>query len=249
MSWWLLLIPVIGRGPAAVLDRRWRSSCPESTSSTGTSATCSRHLMRFWFYLSPTLYGMDMVAQIADTHPTIGPLVSAWFKLNPMTYILTAYRDVIYYGTAPDWASLAGDRGRLDRDPRPLDPVLQAGRAQLREGPVSETRASTDGEWSAIEAREPGCPVQPPLHQEDHRARHLHEAAAPRPGRATRRSGRCATWASSFARGESLGVIGPNGAGKSTLLLVARGDHPAVGGIRNDINGHISGAAEPLGRL
>ena len=66
----------------------------------------SRHVMRFWFYLSPTLYGMDMVAEIAETHPTIGPLVSAWFKLNPMDLHprRVPRRHLLRHG--PDWASL-----------------------------------------------------------------------------------------------------------------------------------------------
>lgn len=105
LSWWLLLIPVIG-----VVQLLFSTGLAILVSGVNVFyrdvGNLSRHLMRFWFYLSPTLYGLDMVAEIADTHPTIGPLVSAWFKLNPMTYILTAYRDVIYYGQAPDWASL-----------------------------------------------------------------------------------------------------------------------------------------------
>ena len=105
VSAWLLLIPVIG-----LVQLLFSTGLAILVSGVNVFyrdvGNLSRHLMRFWFYLSPTLYGMDMVAQIVDTHPTIGPLVSAWFKLNPMTYILTAYRDVIYYGQAPDWASL-----------------------------------------------------------------------------------------------------------------------------------------------
>ena len=62
----------------------------------------SRHLMRFWFYLSPTLYGVEMVEEIAGKHE----LIALWFKLNPWTYLLGSYRDVIYYGRAPEWAGL-----------------------------------------------------------------------------------------------------------------------------------------------
>ncbi len=105
VSWWLLLIPVIG-----LVQLLFSTGLAILVSGVNVFyrdvGNLSRHLMRFWFYLSPTLYGLDMVAEIADKHPTIGPIVEAWFKLNPMTYILTAYRDVIYYGQAPDWASL-----------------------------------------------------------------------------------------------------------------------------------------------
>jgi ABC-type polysaccharide/polyol phosphate export permease len=62
----------------------------------------SRHLMRFWFYLSPTLYGIDMVKEIAGKHEAVG----VWFMLNPWTYLLGSYRDVVYEGRAPDWGGL-----------------------------------------------------------------------------------------------------------------------------------------------
>jgi ABC-type polysaccharide/polyol phosphate export permease len=105
VSWWLLLIPVIG-----VVQLLFSTGLAILVSGVNVFyrdvGNLSRHLMRFWFYLSPVLYGMDLVARITETHPTIGPLVTAWFRLNPMTYILTAYRDVIYDGQAPDWASL-----------------------------------------------------------------------------------------------------------------------------------------------
>jgi ABC-type polysaccharide/polyol phosphate export permease len=62
----------------------------------------SRHLLRFWFYLSPILYSMDLVDEIAGDHKA----VAIWFAVNPWTHLLGAYRDVIYYGRAPDWVSL-----------------------------------------------------------------------------------------------------------------------------------------------
>jgi lipopolysaccharide transport system permease protein len=63
----------------------------------------TRPLMRLWFYLSPALYGADTVANLANHHPTIAKLM----HLNPFYTILTAYRDVIYYGTLPDFRGLA----------------------------------------------------------------------------------------------------------------------------------------------
>jgi len=110
LSWWLLLIPVIG-----VVQLLFSTGLAILVSGANVFyrdiGNLSRHLMRFWFYLSPTLYGMDTVATIAEKHPTFGPFITAWFRLNPMTYILTAYRDVIYYGRAPDWASLLAVAG------------------------------------------------------------------------------------------------------------------------------------------
>jgi len=62
----------------------------------------SRHLLRFWFYLSPALYGMDQVASLSGRNQA----ADLWFALNPWTYLLSAYRDLIYYGQAPDWGAL-----------------------------------------------------------------------------------------------------------------------------------------------
>jgi ABC-type polysaccharide/polyol phosphate export permease len=66
----------------------------------------SRHVMRFWFYLSPTLYGLDQIEEITATDSTLGPLVDLWYAINPFTYLLGGYRSVIYEGTAPHWGGL-----------------------------------------------------------------------------------------------------------------------------------------------
>jgi ABC-type polysaccharide/polyol phosphate export permease len=63
----------------------------------------SRHVLRLWFYLSPSIYGMDLILRIANEYPIIGTLM----QLNPFAILFTAYRDAIYYGTAPDWGALA----------------------------------------------------------------------------------------------------------------------------------------------
>lgn len=61
------------------------------------------HIFRLWFYLSPIVYGLDRVP--AQLRP--------FLLLNPMTMLLTAYRDVIYgnpdlggRGHAPDFLAL-----------------------------------------------------------------------------------------------------------------------------------------------
>jgi ABC-type polysaccharide/polyol phosphate export permease len=62
------------------------------------------HVLRLWFYLSPTLYSLEHIE-----HPTIRALLS----LNPMAPILDSYRRVIWGtdttgGVAPDFLGLAG---------------------------------------------------------------------------------------------------------------------------------------------
>lgn len=60
-------------------------------------------LMMAWQFLSPVMYGVDMVPE------SVRPI----FMLNPMTPILTAYRDIFYYKQIPQittliWAVLFG---------------------------------------------------------------------------------------------------------------------------------------------
>jgi lipopolysaccharide transport system permease protein/teichoic acid transport system permease protein len=62
----------------------------------------AHHLLRFWFYLSPALYGLEEVAKLSANHR----LVDVWFTLNPWTYLLGSYRDLIYYGRPPEWGPL-----------------------------------------------------------------------------------------------------------------------------------------------
>lgn len=69
-----------------------------------------RHLLRLWFYLSPGLYSLSMLDDVAlfDDRPWLHAIVAA----NPFAILFEAYRSVIY-GTvdgppvAPDWLSLA----------------------------------------------------------------------------------------------------------------------------------------------
>jgi lipopolysaccharide transport system permease protein/teichoic acid transport system permease protein len=61
------------------------------------------HVLRLWFYLSPTLYSLDHIE-----HQTIRAVLS----LNPMAVILDSYRRVIWGtdttgGVAPDFLGLA----------------------------------------------------------------------------------------------------------------------------------------------
>jgi ABC-type polysaccharide/polyol phosphate export permease len=49
------------------------------------------------FYLTPVFYDLDRVA----------PAYARWLRLNPLTVLVEAHRDLTLYGRAPDWAALA----------------------------------------------------------------------------------------------------------------------------------------------
>ncbi len=68
-----------------------------------------RHLLRLWFYLSPALYSLDRLDNVAvlNENPILRTLVEA----NPFAILFEAYRAVIY-GTPeggrllPEWGAL-----------------------------------------------------------------------------------------------------------------------------------------------
>jgi ABC-type polysaccharide/polyol phosphate export permease len=66
----------------------------------------SRHVLRLWFYLSPALYGADQITSI--TQGSRGDALAILFNLNPWTAIFESYRNLIYYGRAPEWLPLLG---------------------------------------------------------------------------------------------------------------------------------------------
>ncbi len=53
-------------------------------------------LMMAWQFLTPVMYGIDMVPE--EMHPI--------FQFNPMSAVLVAYRDIFYYKTAPQLETL-----------------------------------------------------------------------------------------------------------------------------------------------
>lgn len=70
-----------------------------------------RHLLRLWWYLSPGLYSLALLGEVALFRDF--PLVETLIRLNPFTILFEAYRSVIYGTpsgppTAPDWLALAG---------------------------------------------------------------------------------------------------------------------------------------------
>ena len=105
MSLWLLSIPLI-----AVVQLVFTLALSIAISAVNVFyrdiGNFMRHAMRFWFYLSPTLYGIDQVKRIAADKPIVGPVIDVWYAINPFTYLLGAYRAAIYEGVSPHWGAL-----------------------------------------------------------------------------------------------------------------------------------------------
>lgn len=53
-------------------------------------------VMMAWMYLTPIIYTPNMVPES----------FKVYFNLNPMTHIVTAYRDILYYGRFPEFSTL-----------------------------------------------------------------------------------------------------------------------------------------------
>ena len=61
------------------------------------------HFMRIFFYMCPTLYGVDMVAErftkgALFQGSALAELVPTLYMLNPLAILFTGYRDAIFYG-------------------------------------------------------------------------------------------------------------------------------------------------------
>jgi ABC-type polysaccharide/polyol phosphate export permease len=101
LSAWLLAIPII-----AAVQFLFSMAVAIAASAANVFyrdiGNLTRHVLRFWFYLSPTLYGLDQVAKMSGQHQ----IARIWFEINPFTHLLGSYRNVIYDGTAPDWIGL-----------------------------------------------------------------------------------------------------------------------------------------------
>ena len=110
-SLYLLLIPVI-----AVVQLIFTLAIAFAVSALNVFyrdiGNLSRHVLRLWFYLSPALYGVATIHDLASSHPELFRLM----ELNPFYTLFTAYRSVIYGADAvnngslppmaPDWGSL-----------------------------------------------------------------------------------------------------------------------------------------------
>ena len=61
-----------------------------------------RHALRLGFYISPALFSVEKIREILAPYPPAHLLLD----LNPMAWILTGYRDLLYEGRAADWVGL-----------------------------------------------------------------------------------------------------------------------------------------------
>jgi lipopolysaccharide transport system permease protein len=100
-SLWILLIPVVAF-VQLVFSLAVATALAAANVFYRDIGNLSRHLIRFWFYLSPTLYGVAQVDKLSEQHQLAG----IWFAINPWTYLLDAYRSLIYEGQPPDWGPL-----------------------------------------------------------------------------------------------------------------------------------------------
>jgi homopolymeric O-antigen transport system permease protein len=101
ISIWLLTIPLI-----AVVQLLFTLPVTIAVSSSNVFyrdiGNLMRHVLRLWWYLSPGLYGVDLILQLTKEFPIVGTIM----LLNPFATLFTGYRDVIYYGKPPDWIAL-----------------------------------------------------------------------------------------------------------------------------------------------
>jgi ABC-type polysaccharide/polyol phosphate export permease len=71
------------------------------------------HVIRLWFFLSPTLWSFDSTAGRFDAiERAIGPAGVAILRYNPFAILLTAYRDVIYGRVVGDEPNLSFTPGQ-----------------------------------------------------------------------------------------------------------------------------------------
>ena len=101
-SIWFLTIPVI-----AFVQLLFTLPVVVAVSSSNVFyrdiGNLARHVLRLWWYLSPGLYGVDLILELTREFPIVGTLM----LLNPFATLFTAYRDAIYEGISPNWTSLA----------------------------------------------------------------------------------------------------------------------------------------------
>lgn len=93
ISPYLLLIPVIGV-VQLVFSLGVALALAAANVFVRDVANIARHFLRLWFYLSPGLYSLTLLAEssIAQENPWIMTLL----RLNPFAVLFEAYRSVIY---------------------------------------------------------------------------------------------------------------------------------------------------------
>jgi ABC-type polysaccharide/polyol phosphate export permease len=108
LSAWFLLIPVVA-AVQFVFTLAFAISLAALNVFYRDIGNLTRHVVRFWFYLSPVLYSADLV--LDSTFAQNNPWVATVYNLNPWTHLLASYRNLTYYGTAPDWPGLVAVGG------------------------------------------------------------------------------------------------------------------------------------------
>ncbi|GEA30414.1 MULTISPECIES: ABC transporter permease [Clostridium] len=94
-SWYILLLPII-----MILEYLLALGLSFIFSALDVYFRDLEHILGIvimvWMYLTPVLYGIDM---IPDNFKPI-------FKINPMTPIVVAFRDILYYKQMPDFSNM-----------------------------------------------------------------------------------------------------------------------------------------------
>lgn len=100
-SLWLLAIPLVA-AVQLVFTLGLATALAAVNVFYRDAGNLARHFLRFWFYLSPGIYGAEVIDRIGAELPIAGGLMA----VNPWATLFTAYRAVIYEGRAPDAAPL-----------------------------------------------------------------------------------------------------------------------------------------------
>ena len=91
----LLLLPLIWAVQAV-----FTLACCALVAAVGALVRDVQHLlsvgMMLWFYLTPVFYDLERVQRPE----------ARWLRLNPMTVLVEAHRDLVLYGRSPDWAAV-----------------------------------------------------------------------------------------------------------------------------------------------
>lgn len=101
ISAWILAVPIV-----MVVQLLWTLPIAIVLSAVNVFyndiGNLVKHFLRLAFYLSPALFSYDKLLKAAEDYP----LVVQILHLNPMAWVLIAYRDLLYYGRSPDWFGL-----------------------------------------------------------------------------------------------------------------------------------------------
>ena len=101
ISAWILALPLV-----MIVQLLWPLPLAIILSAAnvfyGDISNLVKHFLRLAFYLSPALFSYDKLLKAAESYP----LVVQILHMNPMAWVLIAYRDLLYYGRSPDWFGL-----------------------------------------------------------------------------------------------------------------------------------------------